>query len=169
MPLRGRLPRFPLLSYGLAAILGLILLGGCTTPTPTPTATTTPEPTWTPAPTATLTSLPTPTPAPTPTTTPPPTPPPTPTATPAPTPTPAPLTPNRAALIALYHATDGASWRNNLGWLSNAPVGEWHGVVTDTGGRVIGLSLSGNDLRSEMPSEWVPSPTWNHCASHRTG
>ena len=46
-----------------------------------------------------------------------------------------------AALVALYNATGGANWRNNGNWLSNAPMGEWHGVTTDSDGRVTDLSL----------------------------
>ena len=55
---------------------------------------------------------------------------------------------DRAALVALYNATGGANWRNNGNWLSNAPMGEWHGVTTDSNGRVIELRLSDNSLRS---------------------
>ena len=38
---------------------------------------------------------------------------------------------DRAALVALYNATGGANWGNNGKWLSNAPMGEWHGVTVD--------------------------------------
>ena len=50
-------------------------------------------------------------------------------------------TPDKAALVALYEATDGDNWTNNTNWLSDRPLGEWHGVTTDADGRVIGLSL----------------------------
>ena len=43
---------------------------------------------------------------------------------------------DRAALVALYNATGGANWTNNDGWLTNAPIGQWHGVTTDDSGRV---------------------------------
>ena len=59
----------------------------------------------------------------------------------------------REALAALYNATDGPNWRNNDGWLSDRPVGEWYGVVTNANGRVIGLRLDGNRLSGEIPSE----------------
>ena len=49
---------------------------------------------------------------------------------------------DRAALVALYNATGGANWGNNGKWLSNAPMGEWHGVTTDSDGRVTHLDLS---------------------------
>ena len=58
-----------------------------------------------------------------------------------------------AALVALYNATGGANWGNNRKWLSNAPMGEWHGVTTDSDGRVTDLSLAYNQLTGEIPAE----------------
>ena len=49
--------------------------------------------------------------------------------------------PDRAALAALYNATDGANWRNNTNWRSDKPLGEWYGVTTDAQGRVTDLEL----------------------------
>ena len=43
---------------------------------------------------------------------------------------------DRAALVALYEATDGANWDDHTGWLSDAPLGDWYGVTTDAEGRV---------------------------------
>ena len=40
---------------------------------------------------------------------------------------------DRLALEALYRATGGANWVNSNNWLSDAPLGEWHGVVTELG------------------------------------
>ena len=60
---------------------------------------------------------------------------------------------DRAALVALYNATDGANWLNKDNWLSNSPMGEWHGVTTDSDGRVTQLLLYGNQLTGEMPAE----------------
>ena len=60
---------------------------------------------------------------------------------------------DRAALAALYNATDGANWLNNGNWLSNAPMGEWHGVTTDSDGRVTQLILATNQLTGEIPAE----------------
>ena len=51
--------------------------------------------------------------------------------------------PDRAALVALYEATDGPNWIDNTNWLSDAPLGEWYGVETDTAGRVTSLDLAG--------------------------
>ena len=60
---------------------------------------------------------------------------------------------DRAALVALYNATGGANWGNNGNWLSNAPMGEWHGVITDSDGRVTHLDLRTNQLTGEIPVE----------------
>ena len=46
------------------------------------------------------------------------------------------------------------NWRkNNDNWLSDAPIGEWYGVVTNDDGRVIALVLSTNNLSGEIPAE----------------
>ena len=64
---------------------------------------------------------------------------------------------DREALIALYHATNGDSWRDNTNWLSDAPIGEWYGVEVDEDGRVIALYLAGlshpSGLMGELPPE----------------
>ena len=59
----------------------------------------------------------------------------------------------RDALITLYHATRGDNWRYHNGWLTGAPLGDWHGVTTDGDGRVAGLNLKNNNLTGNMPSE----------------
>ena len=43
---------------------------------------------------------------------------------------------DRDALVTLYNATSGGGWANNDNWLSDKPLGEWHGVTTDSDGRV---------------------------------
>ena len=53
---------------------------------------------------------------------------------------------DRDALVAFYNATGGANWTDNTNWLSDKPVGEWHGVTTGAGGRVTSLSLGNNGL-----------------------
>ena len=73
-----------------------------------------------------------------------------PTATPTPKPTPS---LDRVALVALYNATDGANWYVKENWLSDAPLGEWHGVTIDDNGRVVGLDLVHNNLTGELPTE----------------
>ena len=50
----------------------------------------------------------------------------------------------RAALVALYEATDGPNWIKSENWLTDAPLGDWYGVETDAAGRVIRLDLAGS-------------------------
>ena len=60
--------------------------------------------------------------------------------------------PDRAALVALYNATDGPNWVDNTNWLTDAPLREWYGVVADAKGGVVRLELSGrwdNEARVE--------------------
>ena len=60
---------------------------------------------------------------------------------------------DRAALVALYRATDGPNWRESWNWLTDQPLGEWYGVQTDDAGRVVALSLLANDLAGSLPPE----------------
>ena len=59
----------------------------------------------------------------------------------------------RNVLVELYTLTDGANWKNNTNWLTDAPLGDWHGVDTDTNGRITKLNLSGNGLSGPIPSQ----------------
>ena len=61
--------------------------------------------------------------------------------------------PDKDVLIALYNATDGDNWTTNTNWKSDKPIGEWHGVTTDSDGRVKRLWLANNDLSGKMLSE----------------
>ena len=57
------------------------------------------------------------------------------------------------ALVALYNATNGPSWRNKTNWLSNQPLDEWEGVSTENVGHVYELRLERNRLSGEIPAE----------------
>ena len=61
-------------------------------------------------------------------------------------------TTDRAALEALYDATNGPSWTDNTNWKTSAPLNEWFGVTTDAAGRVTRLELSGNELTGTIPA-----------------
>ena len=61
--------------------------------------------------------------------------------------------PDRAALAALFEATDGPNWTNNENWLTDAPLAEWHGVSVWDDGRVSSLYLDGNALSGSIPPE----------------
>lgn len=67
---------------------------------------------------------------------------------------------DRAALMALYSATNGppvkrqllglvekGGWSNRQGWGTSRPLAEWHGVAVDDLGRVVKLELVANNLR----------------------
>ena len=58
----------------------------------------------------------------------------------------------RAALTALYDATDGRNWNDGTHWDSGEPLARWHGVLTDDDGRVTGLSLPANNLAGPLPA-----------------
>ena len=60
---------------------------------------------------------------------------------------------DRAALVALYEATDGPNWTNSENWLTDAPLAQWHGVRVDREGRVTRLELPGNRLTGPIPPE----------------
>ena len=75
------------------------------------------------------------------------------------------INPDRAALVALYEATDGPNWVNNENWLTDAPLSEWYGVEMDNAGQVVRLSLGewgvvenvrrmiGNNLIGSIPAD----------------
>ena len=87
---------------------------------------------------------------------------------------------DRAALVALYEATNGSAWHNATGWLSIMPpcspegVANWGacsssqceagilsnwtsftcaGICCNATGAVIAVLLDGNGLRGELPTE----------------
>ena len=60
---------------------------------------------------------------------------------------------DRVALTALYGETGGSSWSENEHWLTDAPLGSWHGITTDDEDRVIAIDLPANNLAGRMPQE----------------
>ncbi len=62
---------------------------------------------------------------------------------------------DRAALVALYNATDGENWTDNTNWLTDAPLHQWYGVEAYANGRVMLLSLGSNQLTGQIPLELV--------------
>jgi len=61
--------------------------------------------------------------------------------------------PDRAALEAFYHATGGPDWANDNNWLTDAPLGEWHGIRVDETGRVVFIDMYRNGLAGAVPPE----------------
>ena len=66
--------------------------------------------------------------------------------------------PDRAVLVALYHATNGRSWARESNWLTEAPITEWQGVTTD-GGRVTQIQLGSRNLSGEIPADLANLPS----------
>ncbi len=63
---------------------------------------------------------------------------------------------DREALEAFHEGTSGDfHWRIDTNWLSDRPLGTWYGVTTDDDGRVIELSLPGNNVWGPIPQEFV--------------
>ena len=63
---------------------------------------------------------------------------------------------DREALVALFDRTGGEAWFNTWGWKTDSPLSRWHGVATDSTGRVTGLDLGGrfgNNLVGPLPGE----------------
>ena len=61
---------------------------------------------------------------------------------------------DKAALEALYDATNGDNWDTSTNWKTNEPIGNWHGVTTDSNGRVDFLRFpDGNNLVGILPPE----------------
>ena len=62
--------------------------------------------------------------------------------------------PDRSVLEALYEATSGPNWGNNLKWMEgDQPIGDWFGVTTDSVGRATSVDLSSNGLNGPLPEE----------------
>ena len=59
---------------------------------------------------------------------------------------------DKAALEALYDATDGADWTTSTNWKTDEDLSSWRGVTTDANGRVTDLDLGGNGLDGTLPA-----------------
>ncbi len=59
---------------------------------------------------------------------------------------------DKDALVALYDSTDGANWRDNTNWGTNAALNTWSGVEIDDAGRVTSLVLYNNSLTGSIPA-----------------
>lgn len=58
----------------------------------------------------------------------------------------------RAALMDLFHATNGPRWHNKLHWGSTRPIGDWKGVTVNKSGAVVKLTLPSNNLQGSIPT-----------------
>ena len=55
-------------------------------------------------------------------------------------------------LTSFFEETGGRNWSNGDGWLTDAPISEWHGITTNEFGRVVSIDLSGNNVNGEIPN-----------------
>ena len=56
--------------------------------------------------------------------------------------------------LAVLHAEWGdTAWTRRTGWLEDGALEDWHGVETDSLGRVVRLNLSNNGLQGDIPPE----------------
>ena len=60
---------------------------------------------------------------------------------------------DRATLMALYDSAGGANWDDNTNWNTSAALNTWHGVTTDSNGRVTRLYIRLNNLVGQIPDE----------------
>jgi Leucine-rich repeat (LRR) protein len=56
----------------------------------------------------------------------------------------------RKAMIEFYEALGGHDWIERDFWGSDRPVGEWHGVTTDSDGYIVQLTIYDNNLTGPM-------------------
>ena len=59
---------------------------------------------------------------------------------------------DRDVLEIFHDRARGDGWTDGTNWLSDEPLSEWAGVETDDSGRVVSLSLPGNNLRGSLHS-----------------
>jgi hypothetical protein len=60
---------------------------------------------------------------------------------------------DKAALIALYNATNGNAWTNNTAWLTDEDHCLWSGLTCNEFGHVTRLSLVSNKMNGNIPQE----------------
>jgi len=60
---------------------------------------------------------------------------------------------DREVLEAFFHSTGGPDWTNNENWLTDAPLGGWHGVGVEGQQAVARLEMTENNLKGTIPPE----------------
>lgn len=63
----------------------------------------------------------------------------------------------KAALLALYGATDGAHWTNNTNWGVTSDPSNWYGVTVEDN-KVVKLQLRNNNLTGPIPDAFYDLP-----------
>ena len=62
------------------------------------------------------------------------------------------LSGDREVLEFLYRAMGGEDWNDDTNWATDAPLGNWFGVLTNRDGRVTRLAVRGNNLTGPIPA-----------------
>ena len=60
---------------------------------------------------------------------------------------------DRTVLELFYERTTGKWWTNNENWMTEAPLGEWHGITTNAQGRVTEIRFEKNNLEGTLLPE----------------
>jgi Leucine-rich repeat (LRR) protein len=58
---------------------------------------------------------------------------------------------DRLVLEDIYNSNAGAGWDSNGGWMTDAPLGNWHGVTADADENATDLDLGGNKAITRLP------------------
>ena len=56
----------------------------------------------------------------------------------------------RSALTHIYDQLNGQHWHQHTNWNTKSPLASWHGIQTNTQGRVTALILSENNLSGRL-------------------
>jgi len=64
----------------------------------------------------------------------------------------------RAALEAIYDATNGDKWANNSGWKKTDDLGSWYGISCNGDGYVTAINLEQNGLEGVLPDVFAAFP-----------
>ena len=60
---------------------------------------------------------------------------------------------DRAVLELFYEGTLGEGWTNSENWMTDTPLGEWHGIATNAQGRVTEIRFEDNNIAGPIPPE----------------
>ena len=60
---------------------------------------------------------------------------------------------DKSVLEGFYHHTDGENWTVATNWLTDNPLNTWHGVSTNSSGRVTGVDLRDNGISGHIPAD----------------
>ena len=60
---------------------------------------------------------------------------------------------DRTVLELFYERTTGEWWTNSENWMTEAPLGEWHGITTNAQGRVTEIRFEKNNLKGTLLPE----------------